>query len=67
METVTFSKKEYSDLVEVKERLEEILRNKRRKASFKKDGFLKAFGLLKGKLKGSSSDYVSKLRKEWRK
>jgi len=28
---------------------------------------LEAFGILKGAIKGDSIDYVSKLRKEWRK
>jgi len=45
--------------------LEEILKNRRKNIS-KRNGFSKAFGILKGKIKGSSVNYVLKLRKEWR-
>jgi len=35
-----------------------------RKIPPKKDGFVEAFGILKGKFKGSSLAYISKSRKE---
>jgi len=37
------------------------------KKELEKNGFLNAFGVLKNDFKGNSSDYVSKLRKKWRK
>lgn len=67
MGTVTLTKKEYSELLEIKRRLEELLRFKEKKIPPEKDGFTKAFGVLKGKIKGDSLRYISKLRKEWRK
>ncbi|MFQ6049820.1 MAG: hypothetical protein ACE5J0_02150 [Candidatus Paceibacterales bacterium] len=66
-ETIILTKKEYSELKEIKKRLEKLLRAKEKKISPKKDGFLEAFGILKGKFKGTSLDYTSKLRREWRK
>jgi len=67
MGTVTLTKREYSELMEIKKRLEKLLEVKERKISPKKDGFKKAFGILKGKFKEDSLDYISKLRREWRK
>ncbi|MDI6883088.1 MAG: hypothetical protein QMC93_01265 [Patescibacteria group bacterium] len=61
----TITEKEYSELWKVKDILERILRPEEKKPS-KRDSFLKAFGILKNKIKGDSLDYVSKLRKEWR-
>lgn len=66
METITFTKREYSELLEVKKDLERIL-EKKRIAPPRKDRFLRAFGILKGSFRGNSLDYVSKLRREWRK
>jgi len=67
METITLTKREYSELIEIRRRLEKLLESKERKISPKKDRFLDAFGILKGAIKGDSINYVSKLRKEWRK
>lgn len=67
METITLTEKEYSELLEIKKRLDKLLEIKKGKAPSKKDGFLEAFGILKGEIKGSSLGYISKLRKEWRK
>lgn len=67
MATITLTKKEYSELLEIRAKLDKLLEIKEKKIPPKKDGLGKAFGILKGKIKGSSLDYVSKLRKEWRK
>jgi hypothetical protein len=67
METITLTKREYSELIETRRRLEKLLESKKRKISSKKDGFVEAFGILKGKIRGDSLGYISKLRKEWRK
>ena len=67
METITLTKKEYSELIEIKKRLDKLLEIKKRKIPPKKDGFVEAFGILRGKIKGDSISYISKLRKEWRK
>ena len=67
MGTVTLTKKEYSELIEIRRRLEKLLESKERKVSPKKDGFVEAFGILRGAIKGDSIDYVSKSRREWRK
>lgn len=66
MENIALTKREYSELLEIKKRLEEILKTKEKKISPKKEGFLRAFGILKGEYKRDSLDYISKLRKEWR-
>lgn len=67
METVTLTKKEYSELLEMKRKLEKLLEFKEKKISPKKNGLADAFGILRGKFKGDSLSYISKLRKEWRK
>jgi len=67
MGNITLTKREYSELLEIKKRLEEILRIEGKKSLPKRDGFLKAFGILKKEIKGETLDYVSKLRREWRK
>jgi hypothetical protein len=67
METVTLTKKEYSELLDVKRKLDKLLKVKEEKTPPKKDGFREAFGALKESFKGDSLSYVSKLRKAWRK
>jgi hypothetical protein len=62
MSKIIIDKKEYLELMKIKEIFERILKVKKRKMP-KKNGFLKAFGVLK-EIKGSSLNYVSKLRKE---
>jgi len=66
MGTVTLGKKEYSELLEIKRRLEKVLKEKKGEISSEKDNFLKALGILKGKIRGDSLSYISKLRREWR-
>jgi hypothetical protein len=53
--------------LEIKKRLEEILEKKEKKPFYKKEVFDLAFGILREKIKGDTVDYISKLRKEWRK
>lgn len=62
------SKKEYSELEEIKSMIEKILKSVpvKEKEVSAQDGFLKAFGILKNDFKGNSVDYVSKLRRECR-
>jgi hypothetical protein len=67
MGKVTLTKKEYSELMEIKEKLDKILREKKRATSSKENNFLEAFRILKRSFKGDSLDYIAKLRKEWRK
>jgi len=66
MGNITLTKREYSELLEIKKRLEEILKIKGKKPLPEKDGFLRAFGVFKKEMKGDTLDYISKLRKEWR-
>lgn len=66
METITFTKREYSELLGITRDLERILEAKKKRASLKKDTFLRAFGILRDSIKGESVDYISKLRKKWR-
>jgi hypothetical protein len=65
METVIITKKEYKDLINIKDIIERILT--RGAIIPKEDTLSGAFGILKKEFKGSSLDYISKLRKEWRK
>lgn len=67
METFTFTKREYSELLEIRSKLDKLLRARRRIEFIKRDGLSRAFGILKDSFKEDSLDYVSKLRKEWRK
>ena len=68
METITFTKKEYAELLTIKNKLDSILAEKRA-AVYPNGDFLKnAFGILRDSFgEGDSLDYVNKLRKEWRK
>ncbi len=52
MGTITLTKKEYSELIEIKRKLEKLLEIKERKISPEKNGLVDAFGILKGKFKG---------------
>jgi hypothetical protein len=65
MSKIIIDEKEYLELMKIKEILERILKSKKRKIP-KRNGFLKAFGVLE-EIKRSSLNYVSKLREEWRK
>jgi hypothetical protein len=65
MSKIIINEKEYLELMRVKDILEKILKLRRKKPP-KRDGFLKAFGILK-EIKGDSLSYVNNLRKEWRK
>jgi len=61
MERIIISKKEYAELMNAKRRL--AARNRKKMMRF----IEAAFGALKGDYgKGSSEDYVTKLRKSWR-
>jgi len=66
MESIILSKKEYSELIRIKDIIERILISAREKKISKKDNFLEAFGVLKNSFKGDSLNYIFKLRKEWR-
>ena len=66
METIILDKKEYSELVKMRDIIERILSSVKEKRISKKDNFLEAFGVLKDSFKENSLDYISKLRKEWR-
>ena len=59
-------KKEYSELVKMRDIIERILSSAKEKRISNKDNFLEAFGVLKDSFKENSLDYISKLRKEWR-
>ena len=61
------NKKKYSELIEIKRAIEKLIDSMEEKKELEKNGFLNAFGVLKNDFKGNSSDYVSKLRKKWRK
>jgi hypothetical protein len=61
MERIIISKKEYAELMNAKRRL--AARNRKKMMRF----IEATFGALKGDYgKGSSEDYVTKLRKSWR-
>ena len=64
---VILNEKEYSELIEIKNAMEEMIDSLEEKKESEENGFLDAFGILKNDFKGSSLKYVSKLRKEWRK
>ena len=66
METIILDKKEYSELVRMRDIIERILDSVKEKRISKKDNFLEAFGVFKDSFKENSLDYISKLRKEWR-
>lgn len=67
MKTITIDKKEYFDLIKMKDIIERIIDSAREKEYSKKNSaFLDAFGVLKNNFKGNSLNYVSKIRKEWR-
>lgn len=72
---IILSKKNYFDLIKIKEKLEKILITEEGKFSVislddtkkKKGSFEKAFGILKNSFgKNSSLSYITKLRKIWR-
>ena len=72
---IILSKKNYFDLIKIKEELEKILITEEGKFSVvnldntkkKKESFEKAFGILRNSFsKNSSLNYATKLRKIWR-
>lgn len=66
MAKLILDKKEYFELLKIKEIVERILSSAERKEFPKKNSFLKSFGILKDSLKENSLEYISKLRKKWR-
>ncbi|PIP31390.1 hypothetical protein COX24_03835 [bacterium (Candidatus Gribaldobacteria) CG23_combo_of_CG06-09_8_20_14_all_37_87_8] len=68
METITFTKKEYAELLTIKSKLDSILKAKKMTTYPKNNTFENAFGVFRDSFGGGDSlDYVNKLRKEWRK
>jgi len=66
----TITEKEYTYLLEAKNALEKVLSfsiKENNSLKINKSVFLNAFGILKSTIKGDSLNYISKLRKEWRK
>lgn len=66
MGTITLNKREYSELMRIKDIIERILKSGKEKKPKKIDKFLEAFGIFKDNFREDSLSYVSKLRKEWR-
>lgn len=68
METVTFTKKEYTELLTIKNKLDSILAEKKATMYPNGDSLKNAFGILRDSFEGGDTlDYINKLRKEWRK
>lgn len=68
METEIIVEKEYRTLLDIREKIDEILENKRRIVGVNGGNIMGAFGILSDSdIKENSVEYVSKLRKEWRK
>ena len=64
METISLSKKEYSELIRVKDIIEKILSSAKEKRISKKDNFLEAFGILKNGFNEKSENNFSEIKRE---
>lgn len=67
LKEIIINKKRYFELIEVKSIIEDILDSIEKKEISNEDNFSNAFGVFKNDIRGDSLNYVSKLRKEWRK
>lgn len=67
LKEISIDRREYFELIRAKSIIENILSSVERKEIKNEDNFSEAFGVLKNDIKGDSLNYVSKLRREWRK